>query len=139
MKWPASVAIASILGLGTALIATNPKPAAYRLYASEQFRVHLKQEVCAKASFRPSMGSLFFHFSLGELPLGLPCSGIVDRLPQSWIENAIAKNTKPRHNFILFSIYRTELTLGPLPDYTATKIGLFRNFYSWHPPQTTQH
>ncbi len=95
---------------------TNPNQATYEEYATEQLTTYLKDEACTQAP------KVFSNF------LQRQCKSLLDTgRPQ--IQLIISKATQ-RQNFILFSIYRTNLDIGPyLPAYHFETVGAFQNFY----------
>jgi hypothetical protein len=105
-----------LLGLGVSMVLTNPGQDTYEEYATEQLTTYLKNEACRQAP------NIFGDF------LQRHCKTLVDTgRPQ--IEQIISQKTQ-RQNFILFSIYRTNLQIGPfLPTYHFETVGIFQNFY----------
>jgi hypothetical protein len=65
-----------------------------------------------------------------EKLLNSNCDKLVDSTnPQ--IREVVSKTTE-RQDFFLFSIYRTDLTLGSwLPGYQFETVGAFNNFYTY--------
>ncbi len=108
-----SIAIAS---LGIILLLTNPGQKAYEQYATQTLNVYLKKNVCTKL---PAEISTFLQSH---------CHSLVDTIRPK-LAQVIASQTK-RQNFILFSIYQTDLSIpANLPDYQVKTIGVFRHFY----------
>ena len=96
---------------------TNPDPAAYELYAVEQVG-NLAQEQCQQA---PA--------GLGILIKG-PCrAAIAAYKPQ--LQPLLAATTT-RQNLILFSIYRSDISI-PAANFSAKveSIGVFNHFFSY--------
>lgn len=112
----AAVGGVALAGLGGAMALTNPSQEAYEEYAIEQLTTYLKDEACPQA---PKV--------FGDL-LQRQCKTLVDSgRPQ--IQQIITKTTQ-RQNFILFSIYRTDLEIGPvLPVYHFETVGVLQKFY----------
>lgn len=106
----------ALVGLGVAMALTNPSRESYEQYAIEQLTTYLKNDACMKA---PSI--------FGNV-LQRQCKSLVDTgRPQ--IEQVISQSTQ-RQNFIFFSIYRTNLEVGPfLPAYHFETLGAFQKFY----------
>lgn len=110
------IAVAALAGLGVATALTNPSQAAYEEYAVQQLTEYLKKDVCTKV---PKAFESFLQRN---------CTVLVDSSrPQ--MRQIIAKSTQ-RQNFILFSIYRTDLSVSPLiPSYHFQTLAVFENFY----------
>ncbi|ELS03947.1 hypothetical protein Xen7305DRAFT_00036710 [Xenococcus sp. PCC 7305] len=99
---------------GSILTITNPGPGNYEQYASEQLNTYLKQDVCPEI----------------DQKLSKPCSILVD-FARPQLNMAIADQTQ-RRNFLLFSIYQTELSIpSTLPDYYFETLGIFDKFYTY--------
>lgn len=98
------------------MVVTNPGQATYEDYAVEQLSKYLKEEVCPQAP--EALGSF----------LRRQCTILVDTgRPQ--IKQVVAQSTK-RENFLLFSIYRTDLDVGTLiPAYSFETVGICQQFY----------
>lgn len=119
MKVPKVVTVmggVALVSLGSVMALTNPGRDTYEQYAVEQLTTYLKSEGCAQA---PQVFGTF---------LQRQCKSLVDTgRPQ--IEQIIAETTQ-RQNFIFFSIYRTNLEIGPfLPAYHFETLGIFEKFY----------
>lgn len=112
----------ALVGLGLVMALTNPGKDEYEQYAVEQLTTYLKDEACMEAP------SVFGNF------LQRQCKSLVDTgRPQ--IEQIIAEKTQ-RQNLILFSIYRTNLEVGPfLPAYHFQTLGVFQKFYIYQAEQ----
>jgi hypothetical protein len=118
--WKISILISSIavIGVGSAMAITNPRRQAYQEYAAEKMGTYLKEEVCADA---PQ--------TLGDF-LERQCNNLVDS-GQKPLQEMIAQSTE-RHNYFLFSIYETNLSLmAGLPSYRFKTIGIFQNFFTY--------
>ncbi|AFZ45966.1 hypothetical protein PCC7418_3862 [Halothece sp. PCC 7418] len=118
--WEISILISSIavLGVGSAMAITNPRRQAYQTYAAEKMSVYIKEEVCADA---PK--------TLGDF-LERQCNKLVDS-GQKPLQEMIAESTE-RHNYFLFSIYETNLSvMTGLPSYQFKTIGAFQNFWTY--------
>jgi uncharacterized protein YceK len=105
-----------LAGLGVAMALTNPGQNAYEQYASETLNEYLKENVCTRASF-----------GLSQF-LEQQCYFLVDTArPQLF--QIIASNTT-RQNFIIFSLYQTDLFIpSALPNYQVKTLGVFQNFF----------
>ncbi|NEO74224.1 DUF4359 domain-containing protein [Moorena sp. SIO3H5] len=102
--------------VGGSMVVTNPGQATYEDYAVEQLSKYLKEEVCPQA---PEALDGFIRRQ---------CTILVDTgRPQ--IKQVVAQTTK-RENFLLFSIYRTDLDVGTLiPSYSFETVGICQQFY----------
>ncbi|MGF1479473.1 MAG: DUF4359 domain-containing protein [Cyanophyceae cyanobacterium] len=103
-----------LIALGATMAVTNPGKADYVDYATEEL-VNYLQDYCREAS--------------GPLEFLKPyCQTLVDsNRPQ--IKQLIAQKTQ-RQNFLLFSIYQTELAIAaPLPGYHVEVLAIFHTFY----------
>ncbi|HAA27915.1 MAG TPA: hypothetical protein DCE56_09965 [Cyanobacteria bacterium UBA8553] len=105
-----------LTALGVTMALTNPSPDTYEEYAVEQLSTYLKNEGCTQVPV-----------ILGD-SLKRQCKTLVDKnRPQ--IEQLVAQTTQ-RQNFIVFSIYRTNLEVGSfLPVYRFETLGVFQQFY----------
>ena len=106
----------ALTGLGVIMALTNPGQTAYEQYASQTLNSHLKENFCTQL---PPEISKFLQSH---------CHSLVDTVrPQ--LSQMIASHTQ-RQNFILFSIYQTELSIpSSLPDYQVRTIGVLQSFY----------
>jgi hypothetical protein len=105
-----------LMGLGGLMVVSNPGSLAYEQYATERLTFYLKDEGCSQLTE-----------NLGGLGQGY-CQSLVDTgRPQ--IQQIVAQQTK-RQNYLLFSIYQTELLLpSPAPSYRFETIGIFQSFH----------
>ncbi len=118
----------TLLGLGAAMALTNPNQPAYDEYAAEKLSEYVKEKVCQKAAI-----------------LRDGCVSTVDA-GRSDIQKVIAASTQ-RQDFILFSVYKTELSLNRLlpsglnsvlsglPSYQFETVGVFQSFYIYKAKQ----
>jgi hypothetical protein len=110
LKIVASIGAVGLLGLGAAMAIANPRPEAYDNYAATQLTQYLNNVACEK------------------VPMGKkPCLSLVQSA-QPQISQLISQNTE-RHNFLLFSIYKTKFNLPLLPTYQFETLGAMQNFY----------
>jgi hypothetical protein len=111
-----AVGSAALVGLGLLMSLTNPSRESYQEYAVETLSSYLKQEACRQ------IPSIFGNVLRNQ------CKSLVDTArPQ--IENIIDRSTE-QHNFILFSVYHTDLEISPaLPAYQFQTLGVLQNFY----------
>jgi hypothetical protein len=107
-----------LIGLLGIMSLTNPGQKGYQQYANETLNIYLKEKVCLDASLQ-----------LGQWLQG-QCHYLVDTASPH-LAQTIARQTT-RTNFILFSIYQSDLPLpDPLADYHLETIGLLGNFYTY--------
>lgn len=113
------IGLVSVGCVSVTLAVTNPDTVAYENYAIKTLKEYLSKEVCAQA---PSV--------LG-ISLEDQCRLLVD-VGGPNMERTISRGTN-RENYFLFSIYSTDLTVGPppLPSYHFETIGIFQNFYTY--------
>ncbi|MEL4897481.1 DUF4359 domain-containing protein [Crocosphaera sp. Alani8] len=113
----------SLIGLGTGMVLTNPGRMDYETYATDTLSSYLKYEVCSQAA----------SGGLGNF-LASHCKTLVDT-GKPHIKRVIANKTI-RQNYLLFSIYETELLLpSPVPNYEFGTIGVFQQFYTYQADQ----
>lgn len=107
----------ALAGISVLMVISNPGQNDYEHYATDAITEYLKQEVCPKA---PQLGGFLQSY----------CKTLIDTgRPQ--IEKVIAKETI-RRNYLLFSIYETELLLPfSVPSYEFSTIGAFQKFYTY--------
>jgi uncharacterized membrane-anchored protein len=112
------VGAVGLVALGVAMAKTNPSQAEYEEYAMQRLTKYLKSDVCKKT---PKM--------LENL-IKLDCDKLVDSAsPQ--VRELVAGTTE-RQDFLIFSIYRTDLKLNSwLPSYTFESVGAFESFYTY--------
>lgn len=108
----------ALVGLGSVMALTNPDRNDYEEYAVETLTTYLKEEACPQAPTVAGIGDL----------LQRQCKTLVDTgRPQ--IQQIISQTTQ-QQNFIFFTIYRTDLSVGPiLPAYHFESVGVFQKFY----------
>lgn len=113
---------AGLAVLGVIMAKTNPTQAEYQGYAVERLTQYLKTDVCQK-----TQGFI-------ENLIQFNCEKVVDSVnPQ--IQGIIASTTE-RQDFMIFSIYRTDLKVSSLiPSYTFETVGAFNNFYTYSAKQ----
>jgi len=119
-SWQLSFVVSSIavIALGSIMAVTNPRREAYQTYATQKLSVYLKNEVCTDLG----------NFLKGQ------CNQMVNQ-GQGPITQMIAQSTQ-RHNYLVFSIYETELSLMTgLPSYQFKTLGIFQNFWIYEAKQ----
>jgi Domain of unknown function (DUF4359) len=105
-----------LVGLGVWMTMTNPQKQAYENYAVQEIDTYLKENFCT------------------QLPKGLDsilkgqCHTMLD-VARPQLEEKISQVTT-RQNFVLFSIYQTQLSL-PFSDleYNFSTLGFCQNFF----------
>jgi len=116
----------ALVGVGVVMAITNPNQEIYEEYAVAQITEYVQENLCPKA---PNVFGQSFQNQ---------CLSIVEA-NQGEIQRVITKGTQ-RQNFILFSIYQTDLsakTVIPflpasvLPAYHFESVGAFNNFYTY--------
>lgn len=114
--------VAGIAVLGVTMARTNPSQTEYEDYAVQRLTQYLKTDVCKK-----TQGFI-------ENLVNFRCEKVVESIsPQ--MREIIGKTTKEQ-NYILFSVYRTDLTLDSLiPAYKFETVGAFNNFYTYSAEQ----
>ncbi len=116
--WQISILISStvVVGVASAMAVTNPGRESYKSYAAGKMQTYLKEEVCEKDVPQLLKPTCKNAIDMGEKPM------------QNWIE----KSTE-RHNYLLFSIYETNLSLDVpipnLPSYEFRTLAIFQNFW----------
>lgn len=123
---PRVLAATLVLAGAIALTATNPTSEDYETFAVEQAKDYLKTEVCPEKL--PLIGN-----ALEE-----ECQTFLDsEAAQPQLRAVIASGTD-RQNFVLFSLYRTELAIdtlfpfiprGLVPAYEIKSVGLARSLH----------
>ncbi|MBD2303942.1 DUF4359 domain-containing protein [Chroococcidiopsis sp. FACHB-1243] len=112
------IGLAVLGGLGVVMALTNPDRSAYEIYAGERLGTYIKDEVCPQAP------------NVFGLALQQNCSDLVDS-SSPVIQRIVANNTK-RQNFLLFSIYTTDLAVGGvIPSYRFQTVGAMQNFFTY--------
>jgi hypothetical protein len=113
---------AGLAVLGVMMTKTNPTEAEYQDYAVERLTQYLKADVCQK-----TQGFI-------ENLIQFNCEKVVDSVnPQM---RGIIAGTTQRRDFMIFSVYRTDLKVSSLiPSYTFETVGAFNNFYTYSAKQ----
>jgi len=111
-------AAAGLAALGVTMAKTNPSQVEYEEYAVQRLTKYLKTDVCKKST---NFIENLIHFN---------CDKLVDSAnPQ--IQEIIARTTE-RQNYIIFSIYRTDLKINSwIPSYKFEKVGALDQFYTY--------
>ena len=118
MKLASSLALLSLLGLGGALVVTNPTKEDYATYLSQTMSIEAQAVWCQPERSSEWLGRV------GEA-LSRACRGLVaggSNLSAAEIQETLLANTERKERF-LFSTYETETPFG---NYRA--IGIFDRF-----------
>ncbi|MCX7596229.1 MAG: DUF4359 domain-containing protein [Fischerella sp.] len=128
----ACVGVVGLAVLGVAMVQTNPSQVEYEEYAVQKLTEYLKTNVCKQT---PKFIENVMKFNCKQV--------VVSTQPQ--IRELITESTE-RQNFILFSIYRTDLKLSSLlpaldsvlpstPGYKFETLAAFNQFYTYKAEQ----
>ncbi|WP_337885602.1 DUF4359 domain-containing protein [Fischerella thermalis] len=130
----AYVGVFGLAALGVAMAKTNPSQVEYEEYAATRLTEYLNTNVCKKT---PKFLENFIQFN---------CRQVVDSA-QPRLREIIADSTV-RQDFIVFSIYRTDLNVNSLipalrldsilpstPGYQFETLGAFKQFYTYKAEQ----
>ncbi|MBW4616269.1 MAG: DUF4359 domain-containing protein [Desmonostoc vinosum HA7617-LM4] len=109
---------AGLVVLGVASATTNPSQAQYEEYAVQRLTAYLKTDFCDKT---PKILEKFIDFK---------CNQLIDSA-NPHIQKIIAGTTESK-NYLLFTIYRTNLKIDSwIPTYKFETVGAFNNFYTY--------
>ncbi|OUL26662.1 hypothetical protein BV372_26410 [Nostoc sp. T09] len=113
---------AGLVVLGIIMTKSNPTEVEYQDYAVQRLTQYLKTDVCQKTQ---GIIENLIHFN---------CEKAVDSVnPQ--MRGIIAGTTK-RQDYMIFSIYSTDLKLNSfIPSYKFETVGAFNNFYTYSAEQ----
>jgi len=118
----ASVAVVGVAAVSVAMAKTNPTQAEYEEYAVKELSQYIKKDVCKKAP------------SFLENLLQNNCVKLVDNNRQQMRE--IIANHTERHDFVVFSFYRTEFKVSSfIPSYKVETVGVWDKFYTYSAKQ----
>jgi hypothetical protein len=109
-RWIGGIAM---LGVGTVLALTNPSSTVYHHYAAKTVSLFVMRDLCQE---RMPQSEMLKSFTLES------CQGIADQ-GETAILSFIQNNTD-HQNFILFSLYTTEL-----PMRSLRVLGIFNRFF----------
>jgi hypothetical protein len=101
---------------------SNPNKNEYIDYASGKFVREIPKSVCESDRTKQQLNDDFSQNMIDLCNSGLKWALIAN---QESIRATIARNTQ-RHNYLLFSIYRTDV-----PDYSFKTIGAIGNFFTF--------
>ncbi|MEC4891638.1 MAG: DUF4359 domain-containing protein [Oscillatoria sp. PMC 1051.18] len=107
--------------LSGVMVATNPNQQAYAEYASEKLVSQIKDATCQQRELPQFLQGVFD--GAGDICRNaIASSGNVVSLPIQ----AIVNRTTKRQNFVILSVYTTEL-----PNTKITSLGAFGNFITF--------
>ncbi len=116
------VGAASIGIIGAILTKTNPKQAEYEQYALDKMTTYLKTDVCNKT---PSFLEKLIKVNCEEM--------LQSAMPN--LKELITATTN-RQDYLIFSIYRTEIKLDSvIPGYKFETVGALNQFYTFNAEQ----
>ncbi|MEC4985218.1 MAG: DUF4359 domain-containing protein [Oscillatoria sp. PMC 1068.18] len=118
-KWGKGVIALTLLS--GVMVATNPNQQAYAEYASEKLVTQIQDATCQQQKSPEFLQGILS--SAGEICRNaIASSGDVVSLPVQ----AIVNRTTTRQNFVILSVYTTEL-----PNTKITSLGAFGNFITF--------
>lgn len=107
------------LAIATVLAGTNPRPNSYESYAASELATYLKSDTCQQA-YRIAGG---VHGLLAEVG----CRWAVE-IGQPGLVTAVGWTTE-RHNYLLFSVYQTQVGPGQTwPNYRRKTLAIGNRF-----------
>jgi hypothetical protein len=111
-------AAAGLAALGVTMAKTNPTQVEYEEYAVQRLTKYLKTDICKKTT---NILENLIHFN---------CEKLIDSANPQMQE--IITRTTERQNYIIFSIYRTDLKINSwMPSYKFETVGAFNQFYTY--------
>lgn len=117
-KFTAIAGAIGLSGFGIALTIMNPNETTYEAFAAEKVAQYAEAKLCNQAPFG----------------LERECTTWL-KSNQIQIRQIIADKTQ-RLNFLLFSIYVTDLSVSPyLPAYKFRTVGVFQQFFIYKAEQ----
>lgn len=116
------VSAASIGIIGSILTGTNPNQNQYEEYALDKVTTYLKTDVCNKT---PSFLEKLIEVNCEEM--------LQSAMPH--LKELITTTTN-RQDYLIFSIYRTEIKLDSvIPGYKFETVGALNQFYTFNAEQ----
>jgi hypothetical protein len=113
------VGTASVTVLGAIMAKTNPNQDAYEKYAVQKLTTYLKTDVCKKTP------------SFLEKLIKVNCEQMLESATPH-IKELITTTTN-RQDYIIFSIYRTEIKLDSwIPGYKFETVAALDQFYTYN-------
>ncbi len=109
---------AVLIALGVAMVGTNPSRAEYEEYATQRLSGYLKEQGCSKT---PNLLDNLIKFN---------CAKLIDSAsPQI---KQIIKTSTQQQDYILFSVYSTNLQINSLiPSYKFETVAALDNFFTY--------
>jgi hypothetical protein len=121
----------TLVGLGGALVATNPTQSAYEDYATRQLTVYLSDQSGELCNNTPD-------FLNDLLQGGDRCAALIEDLltdNQDQVRQLISRQTE-RQNYFFASVYETDLEVHSLlPSYHFKTVGVFNTFFVYEADQ----
>lgn len=111
-------AAVGLAAFGVAMATTNPSQAEYEEYATQRLTEYVKEDFCGKTT------------NFLENLIKSQCDNLVDQAsPQ--IQQILSRSTE-KQNFVIFTVYTTELQLSSLiPGYKFETLGALNKFYTY--------
>jgi len=112
------VGAASVTVLGAMMAKTNPSQGEYEKYAAQKLTTYLETDVCKKT---PSFLEKLIKVNCEQM--------LKSAIPH--IKELITTTTN-RQDYMIFSIYRTEIKLDSwIPGYKLETVGVLNQFYTY--------
>jgi hypothetical protein len=116
------VGAAGITVLGSIMAKTNPNQVEYEKYAIQKLTTYLKTDVCQKTP------------NFLEKLVKVNCEQVLQSVAPQMKE--LITTTTNRQDYIIFSIYRTEIKLDSwIPGYKFETVGALNQFYTYNAEQ----
>jgi hypothetical protein len=114
-----SVGAASMTVLGAIMATTNPTQVKYEQYAIQKLTAYLETDVCKKTP------------NFLEKLIKVNCEQVLQSATPH-IKELITSTTN-RQDYLIFSIYRTEIKLDSwIPGYKFETVGALNQFYTYN-------
>ncbi len=113
------VGAASVTVLGAIMAKTNPNQLEYEKYAMQKLTTYLETDVCQKTP------------NFLEKLIKVNCEQVLKSVAPQMQE--LITTTTNRQDYLLFSIYRTEIKLDSwIPGYKFETVGALNQFYTYN-------
>jgi Domain of unknown function (DUF4359) len=124
------VGVLGLFLLAVVMVKSNPSEASYQQYAVTELSSYVKSNVCKKSLDT----NIELLDKLIDNQVKNQCNKFVD-VASPRVREIIAASTE-RHDFVIFSVYRTEFKVNELlPSYKLETIGAFDKFYTYNAQQ----